>query len=94
MRVGGGRDGAGVGGYCLSCVAQIIGVIGIYMFVIALLPPLTHAASLCQTNALWDGRAGNPSHPVWERAEETKTITSPQESLTEKRLFHNRRIPG
>lgn len=64
-------------GYCLSCVDQIISVIGISMLVIAFLPPLTHAASLCQTNTLWDSRAGNASHPVWERAEETKTITSP-----------------
>lgn len=38
------------GDYCLSCVDQIISVIGIYMLVIAFSP--THTAPLCQTHPL------------------------------------------
>lgn len=68
-----------VGDYCLSCVDQIISVIGIYLIVIAFSPPPTLPLFVKHTPSGTVERQGNPSHPVWERAERsarTNPITS------------------
>lgn len=77
---GGGGGGVVVlGDYCLSCVDQIISVIRIYVLVIAFsphqLPPFVKRTHPLGQQSV----GGNPSHPVWERAErstQTNLITS------------------
>ena len=74
-RRGGGDDSGG--DYCLSCVDQIISVIRLYVLVIAFSPhPPTLPLFVKHTPSGTAERQGNPSHPVWERAERS-TRTDP-----------------